>query len=581
MKLDGRFQNYGLRSLRQDATAGLIVGIVAIPLGMAFAIASGVKPEYGLFTVIIAGICVSLFGGSRFQIGGPTGAFVPVLFAIVLQYGYENLLLAGFMAGVLLLLMGLLRLGKWIAFIPRPVTVGFTAGIAVTIFAGQIANFLGLRDLKKHEAFLPNMKELALHLGDTSGYSLLTAGICLTFILLAPRLLPGVPGSLAGLLAATAAASLFYPGHVATIGTAYGAIPNSLPAIHWPALSLDRIVELIRPALVIALLGGIESLLSAVVADGMAGTRHNSNRELIGQGIANMAAPLFGGIPATGAIARTATNIKCGAVSPLSGVIHGIVVLLVLFLLAPYASAIPLAAMAPILMVVAWNMSERRAFARLLKTGGLEAIVPAATFLLTVLMDLTTAVEAGLVLSGLIFIVRMSGAMTTVRLLPEPPGAGETATATEAETAGREPHTGRIGAVAVEGALFFGSAHRLERMLREEIDAGRDVLILDAGRVPYIDATGEACLAAALKPFAHNGGIVLVAGLPPQPSRVLARPEWERLVAPGRRFARVDEAFAYAQAWQAGAGSARGRSGEQPAARAASAVSAAAGEVEA
>ncbi|SFJ78961.1 sulfate permease, SulP family [Paenibacillus sp. UNC496MF] len=578
MKLGDGFRNYGMRSLRQDATAGLIVGIVAIPLGMAFAIASGVKPEYGLFTVIVAGICVSLFGGSRFQIGGPTGAFVPVLFAIVLQYGYENLLVAGFLAGVLLLLMGLLRLGKWIAFIPRPVTVGFTAGIAVTIFAGQIGNFLGLQDLKKHEAFLPNMKELALHLGDASGYGLLTAGISLAFILLAPKLLPGMPGSLAGLLAATAAASLFYPGHVATIGSAYGAVPNSLPAIHWPALSLERIVELIRPALVIALLGGIESLLSAVVADGMAGTRHDSNRELIGQGIANMAAPLFGGIPATGAIARTATNIKSGAVSRLSGVIHGIVVLLVLFLLAPYASAIPLAAMAPILMVVAWNMSERRAFARLLKTGGLEALVPAATFLLTVLTDLTTAVEAGLLLSGLIFILRMGGALTVVRLLPEPQGREGTTAAASPDT-----HGGRIGAFAVEGALFFATAHRLERMLRDEADAGRDVLILDAERVPYIDATGEACLAAALEPFARRGGTVLIAGLRPQPFRALAKPEWERLVAPGHRFARADEAYAYARSRPLRADSLRGRSGERPAARpdsAAAAGAGAAGEIE-
>lgn len=396
----GRFQGYHMKSLQKDLISGVIVGIVAIPLGMAFAIASGVKPEYGLFTTIVAGILISVFGGSKFQIGGPTGAFVPILFAIVLQYGYEKLLIAGFMAGFILFVMGLCKLGRMIKYIPRPVTIGFTAGIAVTIFSGQIANFLGLRDLQKHEGFLANMKELGIHFSTLNGYSILTAVICLAFIIWTPKRLPKIPGPLVGLFISTVVATLFYPDKVATIGSTYGAIPNSLPNLHFPDLSIANMQLLIKPALVIAMLGGIESLLSAVVADRMGGTAHHSNRELMGQGIANMISPLFGGIPATGAIARTATNIKNGAVSPISGVVHGLVVLLVLFFFAPYASLIPLASMAPVLMVVAWNMSERRAFVHVMQTKTAESLVLLVTFILTVLTDLTTAVGVGLILSA-------------------------------------------------------------------------------------------------------------------------------------------------------------------------------------
>lgn len=398
MNWKGRYEGYNLAALRRDLVSGLIVGVVAIPLGMAFAIASGVKPEYGLYTTIVAGILISLFGGSRFQIGGPTGAFIPVLFAVVLQYGYENLLIAGFLAGIILLLMGLLRLGALIRFIPRPVTIGFTSGIAVIIFTGQISNFLGLSGVKRHELFIDNMGELIARASTLNGYSVLIGAIGFTALLLTPKIIPNVPGSLIALLLSSAVAAFVFPGEVATIGSAFGAIPSTLPELRVPDLSLERIVPLLSPALVIAMLGGIESLLSAVVADRMTGTKHNSNRELIGQGIANMAAPLFGGIPATGAIARTATNIKNNAASPLSGVFHGIVVLVVLIAFAPYASHIPLAGMAPILMMVAWNMSERKPFVEVLKRRSAESIVLVATFLLTVLADLTTAVLTGLAL---------------------------------------------------------------------------------------------------------------------------------------------------------------------------------------
>ena len=363
----GRYEGYSADHFKKDLLSGIIVGIVAIPLAMSFAIASGVKPEYVIYTACIAGILISLFGGSKYQIGGPTGAFVPILLGIVLSYGYENLLIAGLMAGVLLCLMGIFKLGTLIKFIPRPVTIGFTAGIAVIIFTGQIANFLGLTNITRHEYFIANMKELFLHIGTTNYYSIFIAIICLVMILVTPKVFPKVPGPLVGIVVSTLVASFFFSGQVATIATAYGQIPNTLPEIKIPEITLERLQLLIGPAFVIAMLGGIESLLSAVVADGMTNSKHNSNRELVGQGIANIITPLFGGIPATGAIARTATNIKTGATSPMSGIIHGVFVLVTLLLLAPFASHIPLASMAPILMVVAWNMSERKHFAHIVK----------------------------------------------------------------------------------------------------------------------------------------------------------------------------------------------------------------------
>lgn len=363
----GRFEGYSLNHFKKDLLSGTIVGIVAVPLAMSFAIASGVKPEYGIYTAIIAGILISLLGGSKYQIGGPTGAFVPILLGIVISYGYENLLLAGLMAGIMLVLMGLFKLGALIKFIPRPVTIGFTAGIAVIIFTGQIANFLGLREIEQHERFIDNMKEIAGHLYTINGYSILVAAICFVVMLVTPKALPKVPGALVGIVVSSAMTALFLSGHVATIGSTYGAIPNQLPEFGIPEITLDKIIMLLGPAFVIAMLGGIESLLSAVVADGMTNSKHNSNKELIGQGIANIVTPFFGGIPATGAIARTATNIKSGAVSPMSGIIHGVFVLLTLLVLAPFAVHIPLAALAPVLMMVAWNMSERKHFAHILK----------------------------------------------------------------------------------------------------------------------------------------------------------------------------------------------------------------------
>lgn len=448
-----KFQGYSLQNFQKDLLSGIIVGIIAIPLAMAFAIASGVKPEYGIYTTFIAGILISIFGGSKFQIGGPTGAFIPVLFGIVIVYGYENLLLAGLMAGIMLTLMGIFKLGSLIKYIPRPVTIGFTSGIAVIIFTGQIASFLGLSDVKKHEHFIDNMKELALHINTINVYSILTAIICLLVILITPKILPKVPGSLIGLIVSTLIATFFFTGKVPTIGSDFGPIPSNLPQFHFPNITWENIKQLLAPAFVIAILGGIESLLSAVVADGMTNTKHNSNRELVGQGIANIVTPLFGGIPATGAIARTATNIKNGATSPLSGIIHGVFVLATLLLFAPYASHIPLASMAPVLMIVAWNMSERKHFVDVLKTKAGDALVLIVTFLLTVFTSLTIAVEVGLVLAVLLFAKRMSEMLVISKVLPDHSNSHEKVV----PNAVNETHDcPQVSIYTIEGPLFFG-----------------------------------------------------------------------------------------------------------------------------
>ncbi|WP_341278244.1 sulfate permease [Paenibacillus sp. FSL H8-0537] len=543
MKGRERFDGYQLSALRKDMVSGLIVGIIAIPLGMAFAIASGVRPEYGLYTTIIAGILISTFGGSKFQIGGPTGAFIPILFAIVLQYGYENLLLAGFLAGIMLVVMGLFKLGSLITFIPRPVTIGFTAGIAVIIFSGQIANFLGLKGIERHEDFLSNMKEIGFHATTLNSYSLLTAGICLVIILLAPKFMPKLPGALLGLVVSSVVAALFFNGEVATIGSAYGTIPSTLPEFRIPDMTWDRIVNLLKPAFIIAMLGGIESLLSAVVADGMTGNRHNSNRELIGQGIANMITPLFGGIPATGAIARTAANIKSGAASPISGIIHSLVVLLVLILFAPYASHIPLASMAPILMVVAWNMSERSAFIHVLKTKTSDSLLLVITFILTVFTNLTTAVEVGLLMALLLFVKRMSQSLTVEKMLPDPNHKHEKVRANMVYEGHDCP---QISIYTIDGPLFFGAMNKFEQVMKDTAKQRSEILLLRLGKVPFMDTTGAANLTTLVKGFQKSGGIVLLSGAQPQPLQMLKKTGLFERMGTHHFFDHTGEAVGYA-----------------------------------
>jgi SulP family sulfate permease len=518
--ISGRFSGYSFQHFRKDLLSGVIVGIIAIPLGMAFAIASGVKPEYGLYTTIIAGILISLFGGSKYQIGGPTGAFIPVLLGIVITYGYENLLIAGFMAGIMLFLMGVFKLGSLIKFIPRPVTIGFTSGIAVIIFTGQIGNFLGLTGIEKHEDFISNMKEIIVHLYTVNLYSVITATISLVFILLTPKYFPKVPGPLIGLVVSSLVTTIFFPGKVATIGSTFGDIPSTLPSFSIPEITWEKVQQLFRPAFVIAMLGGIESLLSAVVADAMAGSRHNSNRELIGQGIANMLTPLFGGIPATGAIARTATNIKNGATSPMSGIVHGLVVLVVLLLLAPVASNVPLASMSPILMVVAWNMSERKEFIHVLMTKTGDSLILVITFLLTVFSNLTTAVEVGLIFSTILFVKRMSEILAVTKVLPDQSDKNKKV---RSHIVNEGHDCPQISIFSIEGPLFFGAAQTFEMSIMDTINHRPKLLILRMAKVPYMDTTGESNLTSIVRHFQKQGGTILVSGLQNQPKKVLKR----------------------------------------------------------
>lgn len=502
---DNRFLHYNLEGFRKDLIAGITVGIVAIPLGMAFAIASGVKPEYGIYTTIIAGLLVALFGGSRYQIAGPTGAFIPILLAIVLQYGFEDLLIAGFLAGIFLVVMSFLGVSNLIHFVPRSVTIGFTSGIAVIIFTGQIGNFFGLSGLEKKEFFHENMINLAQQFHTVNGLSIVTALIGLAVIFILPKIAPRVPLLLVALLIPTIASVLFFPGKVETIGSAFGGIPNTLPAFRFPEITLSKLVSLWQPALIIAALGAIESLLSAVVADGMKpGEKHNSKRELLGQGIANIVTPLFGGIPATGAIARTATNIRAGAVSPVSGIVQSLFVLAFLLLLAPYASHIPLAAMAPILMYVAWNMSAMKSFSHILKMRSGDSIVLLTTFLLTIFIDLTIAVQVGILLAALSFLKKMSGKL----LLHE-------AKLSDVEIVKfANGDATSVTKFIIDGPIFFGTAKNFEDEYPRIFESKVKTIILDMEHVPVIDATGEASLFALLDDADRQQVRIIIKRLP-------------------------------------------------------------------
>lgn len=534
MRFYGRFEGYDSSKFRRDLIAGLVVGVVAIPLGMAFAIASGVGPEYGLYTVIVAGILISLFGGSKYQIGGPTGAFVPILFGIVSQYGIENLLIAGFMAGCTLVLFGIFKLGKLMKFIPRPVIIGFTAGIAVIIFSGQIANFLGLKGIEKHESFFLNMREIVVHLGTANSLAILTAIVGFIVILAAQKYIPKIPGALLGLLVSTFIAVLFFQGQVETIGSAYGEIPRQLPTFAFPELTIEKMMYLLPPAIVIALLGGVESILSAMVADHMKGSKHDSNKELVGQGIANMVAPLFGGIPATGAIARTATNIKNGGASPISGVVHGVVVLLILMLFAPYASMIPLAAMAPILMFVAWNMSEKKEFINIVKVKNADSLVLVVTFLLTVIGDLIIGVTAGLILAFIAFIKKMSQT-TNIHTNVAVPQI-ETAVALEKGTDQKE-----ISMYSIEGPLFFGTTDSLENSILDHVQTKPKTLILLMNKVNYMDTSAEAVLMNISNRLKHHNGKLMIVGLQSQPKELLQRTGLFHQIGKQHFFERTDD----------------------------------------
>ncbi|MEK7382590.1 MAG: SulP family inorganic anion transporter, partial [Elusimicrobiota bacterium] len=464
-KLVTTLKSYDRAQFLRDLIAGLIVGVVAIPLALAFAVASGVTPAEGLYSAVIGGFLISILGGSRVQIGGPTGAFVVIIYGIVHQYGREALGVCTIMAGVILIVMGLFRMGKLIKWIPYPVTTGFTSGIAVIIFSSQIKDLFGLSMGAVPPDFVDKWGAYFSALPTADGATMALSAATLVVLVCLPRLTKKLPSPFAALVFAAAAAA-FFGLPVETIGSRFGVLPRGLPMPHLPAIDFKTAASLVRPATVVALLAAIESLLSAVVADGMIGSRHRSSMELVAQGVANVVSPLFGGIPVTGAIARTATNIKSGGRTPVAGVVHALVLVCVLLFAGRLVARIPLCALAAILIVVAYHMSEWRSFAFLLKSPRSDVAVLLATFGLTVLVDLTVAVEVGMVLSAFLFMRRMAD-MTTVGAAVSDRGDEEAGGGAE-RLAGALPKG--VEVYRVSGALFFGAADKLGEVLSHIAD---------------------------------------------------------------------------------------------------------------
>ena len=513
-------EGYGLREIRADALAGLTVAIVALPLSMAIAIASGVGPERGLYTAIVGGFLVSALGGSRFQVGGPAGAFIVLVAATVMRHGIEGLILATFMSGMFLMAAGYLRLGSYIKFIPYPVTVGFTAAIALIIAASQLHQFFGLTLAGSEPSELvPKIAALLDALPTITPAAALVATGTMAAILGLRRVRPGWPGMLIAVAMAAIAAD-FLPVQVETIGTRFGGISSTLPVPALPDVSPALILAVLPDALAFTLLGAIESLLSAVVADGMTGRRHRSNCELVAQGAANMGAALFGGFCVTGTIARTATNVRAGAVGPVAGMLHAIFLLAFVLIAAPLAAFIPLAALAGVLMVVAWNMVERQAFAALLTGPRGDALVLMATFLLTVFRDLAEGIIAGTVLGGMLFIHRMAEAMsvethtafagTDLPDSADPRGRYNAAVASNPD----------VVVYRLSGAFFFGSAATVSSVL-DRISARHRILILDLEDVPVLDSSAANAIAIAIRQAEMRGIRTILTGVRPALREIL------------------------------------------------------------
>lgn len=515
-------KKYSSKTFLNDLTAGIIVGIVALPLAIAFAIASGVEPERGLFTAIIAGFFISLLGGSRVQIGGPTGAFAVIVYGVVAKYGYSGLAAATVMAGILLIMLGAFKMGGLVKFIPYTIVTGFTAGIAVTIATGQIGDFLGLSISVFPEGFskmpgnfIGKIETYAMNITHINYYSLIMASVCLALIFIWPHFCKKIPGSLIVIILATATNILLkkYTGlETDTIGSRYGSIPSTLPSPLLPQFSVETITALFPTSISIAVLAAIESLLSAVVADGMTGTKHDSDTELIAQGIANIASPIFGGIPATGAIARTATNIKNGGKTPVAGIIHAITLLLIMLILGKYAVYIPMAALSAVLINVSWNMAGFPAVKALLKGQKSDIFVLAATFLITIFIDLTVAIEFGLGFAAFFFIKKMidvsevqnkrdsiAGGISGNEFLEENIEIPESAVVYE-----------------IDGPLFFGTVRKFEFAI-ERAGANAKVLILRMQNMIYIDAGGIRALEQAKAACDKNGITIVISGIHTQP----------------------------------------------------------------
>ncbi len=537
-KLFSTLKGYTRAQFVADLTAGVIVGIVALPLAIAFAIASGVTPDRGLWTAIVAGFLISALGGSRVQIGGPTGAFVVIIYGIVHQYGVDGLIVATLMAGVILVAMGLLKFGAAITFIPHPLVVGFTSGIALIIFSGQVKDFLGLQMGSTPPEFVQKWEAYAGAIGTASSPALAVALVALAIVIWWPRISTKVPSPFVALVVTTVAVKwLAIP--VETIGSRFGEISSAIPIPALPALSFTQMMALVAPAFTIALLGGVESLLSAVVADGMIGARHRSNMELVGQGVANIASALVGGIPATGALARTATNVKSGGRTPVAGMIHAVTLLLITLFFGKWAALIPMATLAAILVVVAYNMSEWRVFVAEFRGPRSDLAVLITTFLLTVLVDLTVAIGVGMVMASFLFMRRMAEI------------SGVTAISREASD---EPDTDgtldpRVAALpkdvqvyAINGPFFFGAADRFKDTLAE-VGSHPKVLILRLRDVPVIDSTGLHALHDVVKRSQREGTRVLLTEVQPAVRRVIERSHVGDLLGPEAITDSLDDAI--------------------------------------
>lgn len=510
-------EGYDRQTFVQDLQAGITVGLVALPLAIAFAIASGVRPEQGLYTAIVAGFLISALGGSRVQIGGPTGAFVVLVYGIVAEHGYDGLATATVLAGLLLVVMGLSGLGSWIKFVPYPVTVGFTSGIAVLIATSQLRELLGLDLAATPPDVLGILHAVGTHLGTWSPEAVVVAVVCAAVVLLTPRITRTVPGPLAGLLVATAMVWGLEL-DVATVGSRFPPIPAGLPQLTLPSFDPALVRAVFPGAVAIAALGAIESLLSAVVADGMTGRRHRSDTELVAQGVANVVSPLVLGIPATGALARTATNVKSGGKTPVAGIVHAVTLLGVLLFLGNWAAYLPLPALAAILTIVAYNMSEWRRFLRLLRAPRADVAVLLVTFGVTVVVDLVAAIGMGMVLASMLFMQRMAD---VARLGFVTGGDGEENPDDPMDIRTRQIPRG-VEVFEIEGPFFFGAADQFRAAIGE-VAAAPAVLVLRLRHVPTIDATGLIALDDVIVRSQRAGTHVVLSGLLPEPCEALER----------------------------------------------------------
>ncbi len=513
-KLFDTLKDYSKQQFSKDAIAGLIVGIVSIPLAIAFAIASGVTPEKGLYTAIIAGFIISAFGGSRVQVGGPTGAFVIIVYGIIQQHGYNGLLVSTIMAGVLLVIFGLCRLGSLIKFIPYSVTIGFTFGIAVLIFIGQIPDFLGLGLTNMPADVVEKIVLLVRNLDKVNFSAAGLAAFTIATIWFSGKIIKKIPGSLLAILLASLIAYVLGL-QVETIGSRFGALPSSLPRPALPTFDLSVMKALLRPAFTIAILGAIESLLAAVVADAMIGGRHRSNMELIAQGAANIVSPLFGGLPATGAIARTATNVKNGGRTPVAGMVSAVTLLMVMLFLGGLVQYIPLACLAGILISVAYHMSEWRAVLGNIRLSRSAAVVTVMTLSITVFVDLTAAIEIGVVLSAITFIRGMSASTSTrlVKSLHDEDAETETDYIDDERISKRLPEG--VVLYEISGPMFFGAIHKFIDVM-EEIHNNPAVIILKFTHVPFIDSTGINALRKIIETFRSSGTRFVFCDVQPQ-----------------------------------------------------------------